>query len=102
MIQTGFLDTVTGSTHIPKGRLKNNPTPATAILHDDTEGLARQEYWNYPSIIGQLNYLAQNSWQYHLPFINAHDSLKNQRLYMKNQSNASYITCNAQEKNHSS
>jgi hypothetical protein len=61
MIQTGLIDAVTESAHIPKGRLKNAPTPATAILHADTEGLARQESWNYPSVIGQINYLAQNS-----------------------------------------
>jgi hypothetical protein len=40
---------------------QNTPTPATAILHADTYGLTRQESWNYPSVIGQLNYLAQNS-----------------------------------------
>jgi hypothetical protein len=61
MSQTGLIDTVTEIAHIPKGRLTNTPTPATAILHADTEGLARQESWNYPSIIIQLNYLAQNS-----------------------------------------
>jgi hypothetical protein len=62
MIQTGLIDAVTESPHIPKGRLKNTPTPATAILHANKEGLARQESWNYPSVIGQINYLAQNSW----------------------------------------
>jgi hypothetical protein len=46
---------------IPKGRLKNTPTPDTAILHAATDLLARQESWSYPSVIGQLNYLAQNS-----------------------------------------
>jgi hypothetical protein len=61
MSQTGLIDAVTESAHIPKGRLKNTPTPATEILHADTEGLTRQESWNYPSVIGQLNYLAQNS-----------------------------------------
>jgi hypothetical protein len=55
MSQTGLIDAVTESAHIPKGRLKNTPTPATEIVHADTEGLARQEYWNYPSVIGQLN-----------------------------------------------
>jgi hypothetical protein len=61
MSHTGLIDAVTESAHIPKGRLKNTPTPATTILHADKEGLARQESWNYPSVIGQLNYLAQNS-----------------------------------------
>jgi hypothetical protein len=55
MSQTGLIDAVTESSHIPKGRLKNTPTPTTAILHADTEGLALKEPWNYPSVIGQLN-----------------------------------------------
>jgi hypothetical protein len=41
MSQTLLIDAVTQSGHIPKGRLKNTPTPATAILHADTEGLVR-------------------------------------------------------------
>jgi hypothetical protein len=61
MSQTGLIDAVTESARIPKGRLKNTPTLATSILHADTEGLARQESWNYLSVIGKLNYLAQNS-----------------------------------------
>jgi hypothetical protein len=36
MSQTGLIDTVTESAHIPEGRLKNTPTPATSILHADT------------------------------------------------------------------
>jgi hypothetical protein len=61
MSQTGLIDAVTESAHILKGRLKNTPPPATAILQSDTDGRARQESWNYPSVIGQLNHLAQNS-----------------------------------------
>jgi hypothetical protein len=61
MSQIGLIDAVTESAHIPKGRIKNTPTPAMEILHADTDGLARQESWNCPSVIGQLNYLAQNS-----------------------------------------
>jgi hypothetical protein len=67
MSQTGLIDAVTESAHIPKGRLKNTPTPFTAMLNADTEGLTRQESWNYPSVIGQLNYLAQNCRPY-IPF----------------------------------
>jgi hypothetical protein len=40
--QTGRIDTVTESAHVPKGQLKNISTPAKAILHADTDGLARQ------------------------------------------------------------
>jgi hypothetical protein len=42
MSQTGLIEAVTESAHIPKGRLKNTPTPATEILHAGTEGHARQ------------------------------------------------------------
>jgi hypothetical protein len=57
--QKGLIDAFTESAHITKGRLKNTPTPATSILHADKEGLEKQESWNYPSLIGKLNYLAQ-------------------------------------------
>jgi hypothetical protein len=43
MSQTGLIDAVTESAHIPKGRLKNTPPPATSILHADKEGFATQE-----------------------------------------------------------
>jgi hypothetical protein len=61
MSQTGLIDAVTESANIPKGRLNNTPTPAMAILHAGKDGLKRQESWNYPSVIGQLTYLTQNS-----------------------------------------
>jgi hypothetical protein len=64
MNETGLIDAITEIAHIPKGRIKNTPPPATAILHADKEGLERQESWNYPSVIGQLNYLAQKSRPY--------------------------------------
>jgi hypothetical protein len=64
MSQTGLIDAFTENAHIPKGRLKNTPTTATAILHADKEERERQESLNYPSVIGQLNYLAQNSKPY--------------------------------------
>jgi hypothetical protein len=59
MISTGLTDAVTENAHILKGRLKNTPTPDTEILHANKDGLERQESWNYPSVIGQLNYLAK-------------------------------------------
>jgi hypothetical protein len=62
MRQTELIDVMTESVNITKGRLKNTPTPtrAKAILHAVKEGLERQESLNYPSLIGQLNYVAQN------------------------------------------
>jgi hypothetical protein len=35
------------------------PTPAITVLHPDHGGFARTENWNYRSVIGKLNYLAQ-------------------------------------------
>jgi hypothetical protein len=103
MSQTGLIDDVTESVHIPKGGLKNTPTPVTAILHADTEGLTLQESWNYPSVIGQLSYLAKTRGQtYHSQFTNARDSQNNRKHCMRKQSNTSYTDCNAQEINHSS
>jgi hypothetical protein len=43
MSKTGLIDAVTESAYIPKGQLKNTPTPATSILHADKEGFERQE-----------------------------------------------------------
>jgi hypothetical protein len=37
MSETGLIDAVTESAHIPEGRLKNTPKPATAILHAGKE-----------------------------------------------------------------
>jgi len=34
-------------------------TPAISVLHPDHDGHARTESWNYRSVIGKLNYLAQ-------------------------------------------
>jgi hypothetical protein len=59
--QTGFIDAVPESANIPKGRLKNTPTTVKSIFHANKDGIACQESFNCPSIIGQLNYLAQNS-----------------------------------------
>jgi hypothetical protein len=34
---------------------QKHPIPTTAILQADEEELERQESWNCPSVIGQLN-----------------------------------------------
>jgi hypothetical protein len=49
MSQKVLIDAVTESANIPKGRLMNTPTPATAILHADKNVLECQASWNYPS-----------------------------------------------------
>jgi hypothetical protein len=40
---------------------KGKDTPVDAILYADSDGPARQEKWNYRSVIGKLNYLANNT-----------------------------------------
>jgi len=40
---------------------KPKDTPSLGILHPDRSGAPRQDTWNYRSVIGKLNYLAQNT-----------------------------------------
>ena len=39
----------------------SKPTPATTILHKDSDGETRQHSWNYRRIIGMLEYLRQST-----------------------------------------
>jgi len=43
------------------GQSKGKETPTDSILHADVDGLARGDTWNYRSVIGKLNYLANNT-----------------------------------------
>ncbi len=43
------------------GTSNGKDIPADAILHQDVDGAPRVEQWNYRSIIGKLNYLANNT-----------------------------------------
>jgi hypothetical protein len=36
-------------------------TPLDSILHADPSHTPREDMWNYPSVIGKLNFLAQNT-----------------------------------------
>jgi hypothetical protein len=40
---------------------KGKDTPADTILHADSNGAERQQTWNYRSVIGKLNYIANNT-----------------------------------------
>jgi hypothetical protein len=46
-----------GITQFSKGK----DTPADSILHPDADGPSRVDTWNYRSVIGKLNYLANNT-----------------------------------------
>jgi hypothetical protein len=58
--QPGLIEQVitdVGFDQFSKGR----DTPVDTILYADSEGPARQETWNYRSIIGELNYIVNNT-----------------------------------------
>ena len=59
MIQTGLIDSILRDLQINDHNTKY--TPADQILHRDTNGPPRRETWNYRSVIGKLNFLAQNT-----------------------------------------
>ena len=59
MIQTGLIDSILRDLQINDHNTKY--TPADQILHRDTGGPPRRETWNYRSVIGKLNFLAQNT-----------------------------------------
>mmetsp|Transcript_20491 Transcript_20491/g.29245 ORF Transcript_20491/g.29245 Transcript_20491/m.29245 type:complete len:426 (+) Transcript_20491:2855-4132(+) len=59
MIQSGLIDSIIRDTGLTSG--KTRETPADQILHPDKDGPPRIEKWNYRSIIGKLNFLAQNT-----------------------------------------
>jgi hypothetical protein len=40
---------------------KGKDTPADTILHVDSDGALRQQKWNYCSVIGKLNYIANST-----------------------------------------
>jgi hypothetical protein len=101
MSQTGLIDAVTESAHIPKGRLKNTPTPATSIFTLTQKELHDKNPLTTHPLSDNLTTLHKTRDQtYHSLFTNAHDSLKNRKHCTKKQSNASYTTCNAQETNY--
>jgi hypothetical protein len=41
--------------------IKGGDTPIDSILHKDVNGADCSEHWNYRSIIGKLNYKANNT-----------------------------------------
>jgi len=59
MEQTGLIDKFIRE--IGNSSSKTSDTPADQILHPDKTGAPRNNKWNYRSIIGKLNFLAQNT-----------------------------------------
>ena len=60
MIQTGLINSILSDIGITAD-CKVSYTPSDQVLHPDTIGPPHCETWNYRSIIGKLNFLAQNT-----------------------------------------
>jgi hypothetical protein len=60
MSQPGLIESILQDLQLPSGS-KPKDTPALGILHPDKVGHSRREPWNYRSVIGKLNFLAQNT-----------------------------------------
>lgn len=60
MTQTGLINSILSDIGITAD-CKVSYTPSDQVLHPDTIGPPHCETWNYRSIIGKLNFLAQNT-----------------------------------------
>jgi hypothetical protein len=60
MTQPGLIESVLQDLHLVPGS-HTKDTPAMGILHPDRSGHPCEDKWNYHSVIGKLNYLAQNT-----------------------------------------
>lgn len=60
LTQTGLIDSILTDLNLSDSS-NMKTTPADSILHHDPTGIPRQDSWKYRSIIGKLNFLAQNS-----------------------------------------
>jgi hypothetical protein len=60
MQQLGLIESILTNLNLLHDS-KPKDTPSLGILHPDRPGAPRQDPWNYRSIIGKLNYLAQNT-----------------------------------------
>jgi hypothetical protein len=60
MTQTGLIESVLQDLNLLNDS-KMKDTPSLGILYPDRDGVPRQHSWNYRSVIGKLNYIAQNT-----------------------------------------
>ena len=60
LTQPGLIEQVITDVGMDKYSKERDKT-ADAILHPDPTGVSRQEKWNYRSIIGKLNHIANNT-----------------------------------------
>jgi hypothetical protein len=60
MVQPGLIESILQDLNLPSGS-KTKDTPAMGILYPVPNGPPRQDPWNYRSVIGKLNFLAQQT-----------------------------------------
>jgi len=61
MMQPGLIESILQDLMLDKPGTHTKDTPAMGILHPDRHGHPCEDTWNYRSVIGKLNYLAQNT-----------------------------------------
>ena len=63
MTQTGLIDDIIHDLRLntPLTKYQKHNTPATEVLQSDSDKPAFNKQWSYCSIIGKLNFLAQNT-----------------------------------------
>jgi len=64
LTQPGLIDSVLtdlGLLDDTQNPVQHKFTPATTVLHPDSDGAPRQENWHYRSVIGKLNFIAANT-----------------------------------------
>lgn len=60
MLQTGLIESIIHDVGLTNTS-NTKTTPADCILHCDPTNASRHDSWNYRSVLGKLNYLAQNT-----------------------------------------
>jgi hypothetical protein len=60
MLQTGLIESIISDVSL-SSTSNTKTTPADSVLHSDPTKTPRQELWNYRSVLGKLNFLAQNT-----------------------------------------
>jgi hypothetical protein len=60
MTQPGLIESVLADLHL-LNESKTKDTQSLGILYPDQDGIPQQDKWSYHSVIGKLNYIAQNT-----------------------------------------
>jgi hypothetical protein len=60
MIQTGLIESIIHDVGLTSSS-NTKVTPSDSILHADPSNTPWQDTWNYQSVLGKINFLAQNT-----------------------------------------